>query len=105
MLLLCHVLVLFEKKPEDVVIMEGKTATLSCTVSDTTSNVTWRRNHVPLLSGDKYGLRQEGKVHLLLIHDVEPLDTGTYCCDTGDKQSTAKVTVTGDGRKRLRRHR
>ncbi|XP_024909236.1 obscurin, partial [Cynoglossus semilaevis] len=86
--------VLFEKKPEDVVIMEGKTATLSCTVSDTTSNVTWRRNHIPLLSGDKYGLRQEGKVHLLLIHDVEPLDTGTYCCDTGDEQSTAKVTVT-----------
>ncbi|XP_071342807.1 obscurin [Trachinotus anak] len=86
--------VLFEEKPKDVVIMEGDTATLSCTISDFTSLVTWRRNHIPLCNGDKYELRKEGKVNLLLIHDVEPLDTGIYSCDTGDVQSSAKLTVT-----------
>ncbi|KAG7230718.1 hypothetical protein INR49_019531, partial [Caranx melampygus] len=86
--------VLFEEKPKDVVILEGETATLSCTISDFTSSITWRRNHIPLCNGDKYELRKEGKVNLLLIYDVEPLDTGVYCCDTGDVQSSAKLTVT-----------
>uniref|UniRef100_UPI0009B37A6A obscurin n=1 Tax=Monopterus albus TaxID=43700 RepID=UPI0009B37A6A len=86
--------VLIEEKPEDVVIMEGETATFFCTISDFTSPVTWRRNHIPLQNGDKYEFRKEGKVNLLLIHDVEPLDTGVYTCDTGDMQGNAKLTVT-----------
>lgn len=68
---------------------------MSCTISDFTSIVIWRRNHIPLRNGDKYELRKEGKVNLLLIHDVEPLDTGIYTCDTGDVQSRAVLTVTG----------
>lgn len=90
-----QIIVLLEKKPDDVVIMEGETATLSCTISDFTSLVTWRRNYIPLQNCDKYELRKEGKVNLLLIHDVDPLDTGIYSCDTGDMQSSAKLTVTG----------
>ncbi|KAM4629824.1 obscurin [Polymixia lowei] len=83
----------FEEKPKDVVIMEGETATLSCMTSDLTTPVTWRRNHIPLLCGEKYHMRKEGKVNLLLIRDTEPLDTGIYSCDTGDVQSSAKLTV------------
>ncbi|XP_068447260.1 obscurin [Clinocottus analis] len=86
--------VVFEEKPKDTVIMEGETATLSCTTSDFTSPVTWRRNHIPLQNGDKYEICKKGKVNLLLIHDVDPLDTGTYYCDTGDVQSSVKLTVT-----------
>lgn len=76
-------------------ITEGETATLSCTTSDFTSPVAWRRNHIPLRNGDKYEIRKEGKLNLLFIHDVDPLDTGIYSCDTGDVQSSAKLTVTG----------
>lgn len=76
-------------------VMEGETATLSCTTSDLTTLVTWKRNHVPLRNGDKYEMRKDGKVNLLLIRDVDPLDTGVYSCDTGDMQSTAKLAVTG----------
>ncbi|KAE8294141.1 Obscurin [Larimichthys crocea] len=86
--------VLFEEKPKDLVITEGETATLSCTTSDFISPVAWRRNHIPLRNGDKYEIRKEGKLNLLLIHDVDPLDTGIYSCDTGDVQSSAKLTVT-----------
>ncbi|XP_064864570.1 obscurin [Oncorhynchus nerka] len=86
--------VLIEKKPHDTVIMEGETATLSCTTSDLTTPVTWRRNNVPLLNGDKYENRKEGKLNLLLIHNVDPDDSGIYSCDTGDMQSSANLTVT-----------
>uniref|UniRef100_A0A8K9X3D6 Ig-like domain-containing protein n=1 Tax=Oncorhynchus mykiss TaxID=8022 RepID=A0A8K9X3D6_ONCMY len=80
--------VLIEKKPVDIVIMEGEMATLSCTTSDLFSSVTWRRNRMPLLNGDKYETRKEGKLNLLLIHDTEPGDSGIYSCDTGDMQSS-----------------
>ncbi|XP_028301065.1 obscurin isoform X2 [Gouania willdenowi] len=86
--------VLFEEKPQDTVAMEGETATLKCTTSDFTTLVTWRRNHIPLQYGIKYEMRKEGNVNLLLIHDLDPLDTGTYSCDTGDVQSSAQLTVT-----------
>ncbi|XP_055795289.1 obscurin-like [Salvelinus fontinalis] len=85
--------VLIEKKPGDIVIMEGETATLSCTTSDLFSPVTWRRNRMPLLNGDKYETRKEGKLNLLLIHDTGPGDSGIYSCDTGDMQSSANLTV------------
>uniref|UniRef100_A0A8C5NHJ0 Ig-like domain-containing protein n=1 Tax=Gouania willdenowi TaxID=441366 RepID=A0A8C5NHJ0_GOUWI len=81
-------------KPQDTVAMEGETATLKCTTSDFTTLVTWRRNHIPLQYGIKYEMRKEGNVNLLLIHDLDPLDTGTYSCDTGDVQSSAQLTVT-----------
>ncbi|XP_054644774.1 obscurin isoform X2 [Dunckerocampus dactyliophorus] len=86
--------VLFEEMPKDVTIMEGETATLSCTTSDVTAVVTWRRNHIPLRNGEKFEIHQEGKVSLLLIHAADPRDVGVYCCDTGDVQATAKLTVT-----------
>lgn len=95
--MLYSILVLFEEKPEDVVIVEGETATLSCTTSDLTTPVTWRRNHIPLLTNGKYETRKEGKLNLLLIHEVELQDTGVYSCDTGDMQSSATLTVTGIG--------
>ncbi|CAB1314267.1 unnamed protein product [Coregonus sp. 'balchen'] len=85
--------VLIEKKPWDIVIMEGETATLSCMTSDLFTPVTWRRNNMPLLNGDKYETRKEGKLNLLLIHETEPGDSGIYFCDTGDMQSSANLTV------------
>ncbi|XP_053721724.1 obscurin isoform X1 [Synchiropus splendidus] len=86
--------VLFEKKPQDVTTMEGETAKLTCTISDCHSRVTWIRNHIPLSSGDKYEMLKEGRNNMLLIRDVDPLDTGVYFCNTGDEQSSAKLTVT-----------
>ncbi|XP_020557934.1 obscurin isoform X4 [Oryzias latipes] len=86
--------VLFEEKPKDVAVIEGETASLCCTTSDLTSLVTWRRHQVPLQNSDKYEMQKKGKVNLLLIHDVEPQDTGSYICDTGDEQSSVKLTVT-----------
>uniref|UniRef100_A0AAV2KUE1 Obscurin n=1 Tax=Knipowitschia caucasica TaxID=637954 RepID=A0AAV2KUE1_KNICA len=62
--------VLFEEKPKDVSVLEGETATMSCKTTDLTSQVTWRRNHIPLHNSDKYKIYKD------------------------DVQSTAKLTVT-----------
>ncbi|XP_036067362.1 obscurin isoform X2 [Oryzias melastigma] len=86
--------VFFEERPKDVAVIEGETASLCCTTSDHTSLVTWRRNQVPLQNSDKYEMQKKGKVNLLLIHDVEPQDAGSYSCDTGDEHSSVKLTVT-----------
>lgn len=76
--------------------MEGETAILSCVTTDVTSPVTWKCNHIPLQNGDKYEMRKEEKVNLLLIHDADPQNAGIYSCDTGDVQSSARLTVTGE---------
>lgn len=71
-------------------------ATLSCVTSDTRTPVAWKRKNVVLLAGEKYELRKEGKLNLLLIHSVEKEDTGLYTCDTGDMQCSATLTVKGN---------
>ncbi|XP_062854790.1 obscurin [Trichomycterus rosablanca] len=85
--------VLIEEKLKDLIIFEGETATLSCVTSDTRTPVTWKRNNVTLLAGDKYQPRKEGKHNLLLIHGVGQEDAGIYTCDTGDMQTTAALTI------------
>ncbi|XP_058246255.1 obscurin [Hemibagrus wyckioides] len=85
--------VLIEEKLKDMVVFEGDTATLSCVTSDDCTPITWKRNNVTLLAGEKYEPHKEGKRNVLLIHRVEKDDTGVYMCDTGDMQSMAALTV------------
>ncbi|GAA6091334.1 obscurin, partial [Tachysurus ichikawai] len=85
--------VLIEEKVKDLVVLEGETATLSCVTSADCTSITWKKNNVTLLAGEKYEPRKEGKHNMLLIHRVEKDDTGVYMCDTGDMQSMAVLTV------------
>ncbi|KAI5095211.1 obscurin isoform X1, partial [Silurus meridionalis] len=88
-----RVIVLIEEKLQDMVVFEGDTASLSCVTSDDCTPVTWKRNNVTLLAGEKYEPCKEGKCNMLLIHRVEKEDTGIYMCDTGDMQSIAALIV------------
>ncbi|XP_052419981.1 obscurin [Carassius gibelio] len=85
--------VLIEERLKDMTIFEGDSATLSCVTSDTCTPVTWKRNNVTLLSGEKYEPLKHGKRNVLLIHKVRKEDAGIYMCDTGDMQSSATLTV------------
>ncbi|XP_053359740.1 obscurin [Clarias gariepinus] len=85
--------VLIKEKLKDMIVFEGDTATLSCVTSGDCTPITWKRNNVTLLAGEKYEPREEGQHNLLLIHNVEKEDTGVYMCDTGDMQSMAVLTI------------
>lgn len=88
-------IVFIEENLKDMTIFEGDSATLCCVTSDSCTPVTWKRNNVTLLPGEKYEPLKHGKRNILLIHKVRKEDAGIYMCDTGDMQSSATLTVKG----------
>lgn len=40
-------------------------------------------------------IKRGKSIYCLFMMWIDPRDTGTYSCDTGDVQSSAKLTVTG----------
>ncbi|XP_073532982.1 obscurin [Phyllobates terribilis] len=72
---------------------EGRTAVLQCEVSREGAPVEWRKGALVLQSGDKYEMRQEGRVVELVIHSVALEDCGPYTCSSGSAQTTASVFV------------
>ena len=87
--------VLFKKGLESLEVVEGGDATLSCEISSPDAKVTWRKGSVLLSQGEKYSMEQRGSTHILVVHKLKTDDGGDYTCDTGDKQSTATLTVKG----------
>uniref|UniRef100_A0A3Q3E4I3 Ig-like domain-containing protein n=1 Tax=Labrus bergylta TaxID=56723 RepID=A0A3Q3E4I3_9LABR len=79
--------VLILEKPHNTVALEGETVTLACTISDAKATVTWMRNNTAIQAGLKYDLKNNGAFHQLRIHNLQPEDSGTYTCDTGDAHS------------------
>ncbi|KAM4605629.1 obscurin [Polymixia lowei] len=85
--------VVFKKELESQEAMEGGKATLTCETSSSDAKVTWRKGSVLLTQGEKYSMENRGSTYILLVHRLNVEDTGEYTCDTGDKQSTATLTV------------
>ncbi|XP_034146064.1 obscurin isoform X5 [Esox lucius] len=84
--------VVFKKELESQEATQGGSVSLTCEIS-AESMVTWRRGSVLLTEGDKYSLEHKGTVYTLTIHNLKAVDAGEYTCTTGDKQSTATLTV------------
>ncbi|XP_029444171.1 obscurin isoform X11 [Rhinatrema bivittatum] len=72
---------------------EGSLVSLCCEISKPDAQVMWKKGVSTLQPSTKYEIRQQGCIAELLIHNVEPEDSGNYICDTGDQQSTARVKV------------
>ncbi|XP_056149779.1 obscurin-like [Lampris incognitus] len=85
--------VVFRKELESQEAVEGGKATLSCETSSPGGKVTWRRGSLLLTQGEKYSMEQKGLTCILVVHKLRVEDSGEYTCDTGDKQSTATLTV------------
>lgn len=88
--------VLFKKELESQEAIEGDEATLSCETSSPDCKVTWLKDSTVLTHGEKYSMEQRATTHILLIHKLNVKDSGEYTCDTGDKRSTASLTVKGN---------
>ncbi|CAJ1072459.1 obscurin isoform X23 [Xyrichtys novacula] len=85
--------VVFKKELESQEATEGQKATLSCETSSPDCKVTWLKGSTLLTHGEKYSMEQKATTHTLVIHKLDVKDGGEYTCDTGDKRSTATLTV------------
>ncbi|XP_069013681.1 obscurin isoform X21 [Embiotoca jacksoni] len=72
---------------------EGDSVSLHCELSKPSVPLEWRKGELGLCPCAKYEIRQTGHLATLVIHDVDPEDSGSYTCDTGDHQSTAHLAV------------
>lgn len=75
--------------------MEKETVTWSCELSKPGTQAQWHKGEVDLCSCAKYELRQDGHLVQLIIHDLDPEDSGDYTCDSGDQKTTAHLEVKG----------
>lgn len=74
---------------------EGDIVSLHCELSKPGVPLEWRKGELGLCPCAKYDIKQTGHLATLVIHDVDPDDSGSYTCDTGDRQSTAQLVVKG----------
>lgn len=87
--------VTFTKELESQTANEGDSITLRCELSKPDVPLDWRKGELGLCPCAKYEIRQMEHLNTLVINDVDIEDAGYYTCDTGDRQSTAQVTVKG----------
>uniref|UniRef100_A0A803K8E4 non-specific serine/threonine protein kinase n=1 Tax=Xenopus tropicalis TaxID=8364 RepID=A0A803K8E4_XENTR len=83
----------FKQDLKDAEVEEGSSVTLSCEVTKPDAPVTWKKGVTTLQANEKYEFRQKECLVDLTIHKVGPEDSGTYTCDTGDQQTSARVKV------------
>ncbi|KAM9349716.1 obscurin [Symphorus nematophorus] len=85
--------VLFKKGLESQEATEGEEATLTCETSSPDCKVTWLKGSTVLTHGKKHSIEQRANTQILVIHKLDVKDSGEYTCDTGDKRTTASLTV------------
>uniref|UniRef100_A0A3B5KZD8 Ig-like domain-containing protein n=1 Tax=Xiphophorus couchianus TaxID=32473 RepID=A0A3B5KZD8_9TELE len=79
--------VYFEKELESQVIMEGKSALMSCEVSSANVPVTWKKDGTVVENGVHYIVRKKGPLHTLEIRKLQLADAGEYfyTCEVANK--------------------
>ncbi|KAM6920582.1 obscurin [Lycodopsis pacificus] len=85
--------VLFKTELESQEATEGDEATLSCETSSPDCKVTWLKDSTVISHGEKYSMEQRATTHILVVHKLNVKDSGEYTCDTGERKSTASLTV------------
>ncbi|PKK31945.1 obscurin, cytoskeletal calmodulin and titin-interacting RhoGEF, transcript variant X10 [Columba livia] len=83
----------FVKALHNLELQEGGTAHLSCEVSRPDVPVEWKKGTSVIRSNQKFSIKQEGKVHTLVIQDLNREDSGEYSCHSADGKTTAKLEV------------
>lgn len=66
-----------------------------CELSKSASSVQWKKGAVPLKSGRKYEIQQNGGELKLQIHELTSQDSGVYTCCVGALVTSASLAVKG----------
>ncbi|XP_042640119.1 obscurin-like protein 1 isoform X2 [Tyto alba] len=88
--------VLFVNKREEqekLLVLEGGSAVLSAVTSTERADVTWLGPRQEVVSGERCELRQDGRVHSLVLLNVAKEDAGTYTCLSPHDQMRFDVSV------------
>ncbi|XP_071232032.1 obscurin isoform X3 [Salvelinus alpinus] len=85
--------VIFTKELQSQQAEEGGSVTLHCELSKPGLPVEWRKGEVGLCPCAKYEILQEGHSARLVIQNLDPEDSGSYTCDSGDRKTTAHLAV------------
>ena len=76
---------------------EHDEATFVCEVNKDEAEVTWLNTNKELLTpSEKYEIKQAGRKHSLVIHDLQPADAGLYTAKVGDQEVAASLAVSGE---------
>uniref|UniRef100_A0A663MVW4 Obscurin-like protein 1 n=1 Tax=Athene cunicularia TaxID=194338 RepID=A0A663MVW4_ATHCN len=88
--------VLFVNKREEqekLLVLEGGSAVLSAVASTDRANITWLGPQRAAVAGERCELRQDGRVHSLILHNVAKEDAGTYTCLSPEDQMQFDLSV------------
>ncbi|XP_064307499.1 obscurin-like protein 1 [Phalacrocorax carbo] len=88
--------VLFVNKREErekLLVLEGGSAVLSAIASTERADVTWLGPWQAAVASEHCELRQDGRVHSLVLHNAAKEDTGIYTCLSPHDQMQFDVSV------------
>ncbi|XP_067270783.1 LOW QUALITY PROTEIN: obscurin [Pseudorasbora parva] len=83
----------FKQNLRNQEVVEGNTVALRCELSKPGAVVKWWRDEEMLQIGEKYQMRNEGRIAELLIKNANSDDVGFYSCTTGKEKTTGEVKV------------
>ncbi len=91
----------FKQKLKNQEAVEEGSVTLRCELSKPGVPVEWRRDAQLLKEGEKYQMKQEGRVTEMLIRNLTLTDAGEYSCFVGTSVTSAVIKVRGELQERL----
>nr|XP_019936197.1 PREDICTED: obscurin-like [Paralichthys olivaceus] len=85
--------VTFKQKLKNQEAVEEGSVMLRCELSKPGVPVEWRRDAQLLKEGDKYQMKQEGRMAEMLIRNLTLTDSAEYCCSVGTVVTSADIKV------------
>lgn len=84
-----------ESVQREVKAILSQKATLSCSVSDSNTEVKWYKDGKMLVSSKTIYQEAKGSTRQLVFEKVEKSDAGEYTCEAGVDKLAFKIIVTG----------
>lgn len=88
--------ILFVRELTDIKVTKLPTKVeFECEISKSMVAVQWYKNDEPLKKSGKYDIETEGRVHRLIISDVDGQDEAKYSIFAKNNRSAADLTICG----------